>query len=394
MNFGTVFKKYSAQTLKVTKIIIVGGYFLSSCSYQSSTPDVSNNSAAASKLGTNINSNVSKEDLKNIVPENVQKEAQQSQIQAPIQNQPSSATQTASPATPSTKPITQPPGLAIAVPNINTQNMGNAQTQPNLPATAQTKTVTPVAIQKTPSEISTGSAAAGKIGAVIPQGSLPISKGTSPSQPVTVGSISKPDSRFGEGFFGKPEEKKEHIAIPVEAPSRCFTVTYKHKRTFGHTTDEECSTHTNSITLKHSDVNANSVCIKVNGRPVSFKNTKNKTNEIIIGAIAGPGAVITARYCTGQYNCTEECKVPKDEFMDAIGGGNEASGLKSGIGHWEPSDVKENLGEKLRKELAAFDEPDTKFSEVSAFTGWTSESDDALPACKANQISTVLSAQR
>jgi hypothetical protein len=386
-------------------IVMLGSIVFSSCSYQGSTPEDDGSSAGRM--------NVSKEDVKNLMPTDVDMAAIPSgQKSHPVTTTPpnSQANQDAKIQTTTTTTLTntvsQPTkltgttsGFGVVIPKSATPSMGNALTKTQLPSTtAQPKTPAPIKMEEKPKELSTGSGAVGNVGVPIQTGSLPIAKGAMPSQPVSIGSASAPDTKTGFGFFGSgnkaESDKKDHIAMPHEAPARCFTVTYRHARTFGHTSDEECSSHTNMVMLKHADVNASSVCVRVNGRPVAFKTAKDKNNEVYIGAVAGPGATITARYCTAQYNCNEECKVPKDEFMDAIGGGKEISELKSGIGHWEPQDVTDNLGARLQKELAAFDEPDQKFTEVSAFLGWASETEEAVPACKANQVSTVLSAKR
>lgn len=173
----------------------------------------------------------------------------------------------------------------------------------------------------------------------------------------------------------------------ADAPSvpegpKCFTLTYRHKETDAHTGDEVCSQHKNIIRLKHEGVNLKTLCVRIGKTPVPFQTVKGKPKEILVSAIAGPNSVISARYCTGAATCNEECKIPKDEFMEAIGG-TEADTKDLKIAQWDPNDPEQNNGitakldSDLKKELGDLDEGPSKISHV--FRDWVSGPES--PAC-------------
>src|SRR5207245_943996 len=115
------------------------------------------------------------------------------------------------------------------------------------------------------------------------------------------------------------------------------TMSFHHKTLASHPNEESCSHHKNLIRIKNPGFTSKSLCIRVNNTPVHFSAVKGKKNEFIIGPIAGPNAKITARYCVGKMKCSEDCTIPKDEFMDAIGGGSAQEGEKQNValGQWE-----------------------------------------------------------
>ncbi|OFZ17986.1 MAG: hypothetical protein A2X94_06325 [Bdellovibrionales bacterium GWB1_55_8] len=166
------------------------------------------------------------------------------------------------------------------------------------------------------------------------------------------------------------------VNAPVPAPEppkpECFRASFSHPKLAAHSSDELCSQHQNLLTLKHKDVNSKSLCVRVNGRPVRFDRVKGHPERIIIGPIAGPKAVITANYCIGKAHCPEECKIPKDEFLDAIGGTEEVG---QQLGKWLDSDkdtgdvVAAQLDSQLKKELADLEDKGELFS------GWNGDSE-------------------
>ncbi len=182
-------------------------------------------------------------------------------------------------------------------------------------------------------------------------------------------------SGAGVGTAGSSSEK-------VAPPAReCFTVTYHHKKLGDHADGEICSLHKNLVKLKHPKVNFKSLCVKVNGTPVKYEKTKG---GVLVAAIAGPNAKITARYCLDQANCSDECKIPRDEFMDAIGGAEDEVahvGAKKGkkkSAKWDPNDKSEDadisaeFDGELARELAGG-------GNLNVFDGWVEETES--PAC-------------
>jgi hypothetical protein len=165
-------------------------------------------------------------------------------------------------------------------------------------------------------------------------------------------------------------------AVPEGPKPTCFAETFHHKNLPGHNSDEACSHHRNVISLKHTDANVASLCVRVNGTPVKFEKVKGHRDQVMIGHIAGPNAKIVATYCVGKNRCDEECKIPKDEFMDAIGGSDEENAV---VGHWDSADAGDSaLNDKLKKELASLDETAPTVSS-SVFKDWIEDSE--VPAC-------------
>jgi hypothetical protein len=125
----------------------------------------------------------------------------------------------------------------------------------------------------------------------------------------------------------------------------CFTLTFKHKPMATHSSDDECSHHRNLIKLTRTDVHSSSVCIRVNGTPVRHEAVAGKADEFIIGAVAGPKDIVTARFCVGKAKCSEGCPYPKqeaakkDEFLEAISGGSNDD---SNVAQWEATDAQKN----------------------------------------------------
>ncbi|OFZ85311.1 MAG: hypothetical protein A2603_14210 [Bdellovibrionales bacterium RIFOXYD1_FULL_55_31] len=159
-------------------------------------------------------------------------------------------------------------------------------------------------------------------------------------------------------------------AKPAPPPEECFNIVYQHKATAGHSSDEACSQHQNLIKLNHaiSKINARSLCVRVNGTPVRYQPVKNRPDEIVIGPLAGPQSKIVARYCMSKIRCTEECNIPRDEFMDAIGGSTE-DGNQGQLGKWEAENDSNSakMHAELKKELADFEE------KGSVFRDWISD---------------------
>lgn len=163
----------------------------------------------------------------------------------------------------------------------------------------------------------------------------------------------------------------------------CFTLTYEHRHPGR--SDEECENHRNLIQVKHQGINPSSVCIRVNGTPVRHKVVQSKKGKTTLGFLVDPvpgmDAKITAQYCINGMTCREDCTVPKDEFMDAIGG--EDSELLAGgkiikIAKWDPTDrsadedIAAELDAELRKQLGGE-------SDLAVFDRWSSN--DGRPSC-------------
>lgn len=189
--------------------------------------------------------------------------------------------------------------------------------------------------------------------------------------------------------LSKEEVAQEIKEGPTFVQKGCFSRKFVHKKMSSHSDGEACTQHQNILSLQFPEeitLNKNSICVRVNGTPVHFKKLKGKTNSskehhLLIGAVAGPNSVITARYCLGSTSCPEDCKVPKDDFMDAIGGITETGMDPNNYTHWESDKKGPGKEEKqLDRELAGLDKVLSGDEKMKTFKGWENKG-DLLPAC-------------
>jgi hypothetical protein len=164
----------------------------------------------------------------------------------------------------------------------------------------------------------------------------------------------------------------------------CLTITYHHKPSATHPDDESCSHHKNQLKLTPpagKKIANNSICVRVNGTPVHFLTVKGHADELIFGSVAGPKSKVTVRYCTGQAKgcAIEKCEVPKDEFMEAIGG-SDGKGQNANLGRWDPDapaekaiDVMAKLDGAVKRELETNDELNGRSPAGELFKDWIGE---------------------
>jgi hypothetical protein len=219
-------------------------------------------------------------------------------------------------------------------------------------------------------------AAAGGVSAKLPSATVVMP--TAPGLSMTAGMQGKAQV--------KNEEKTE--AAP-SSPEGCFTLSYHHKKTSGHNTEESCMAHKNVVKMKYP--HASAVCVRVNKTPVAFERSKDKPDQLIIGAVAGPQAEITVRYCLGKAKCAEDCTIPKDDFMNSIGGVAQ-NDKEDSAGQWEANEkadgapqarpnVSAHLKGDLRKELENLDQPEEAAQTV--FQDWIAGNE--APSCGTRQ---------
>ncbi len=209
---------------------------------------------------------------------------------------------------------------------------------------------------------------------------------TAESIPTPNDSSSSQKSESKPGTKSEAEVASSGGATTAEPPN-CFTVSYRHKPMAAHSDDESCSRHKNEIHLKHSAYNTASLCVRVDDKPVPFATLKDHPDTVVIGPQAGPHSLITARYCLGKSFCKDGCKVPKDEFMDAIGGLAEDSPKKANLGVWDPKspseknkDIMNQLDPQLKQELAETDAG--RSGSVYLFKDWVQENEWAAASCE------------
>lgn len=192
-------------------------------------------------------------------------------------------------------------------------------------------------------------------------------------------------------------EKSAEPAAPQikKVADECFQVEFKHKKIASHSDGEACTHHQNLVHVPIPEgmaINAKSVCIRVNGTPVNFKKLNNQPTDFVIDSVAGPNAVISARFCTGALNCSENCKVPKDEFLTAIGADTDSFAAPGKIVQWNPANDKKkpnNNEVELDRELSSLGDAlkDAKGAarDVNLFDGWILENETPSKACLNNR---------
>lgn len=172
------------------------------------------------------------------------------------------------------------------------------------------------------------------------------------------------------------------------AVESCFNLAFHHKTASGHTDSDACSSHRNVLRIKNADLNKKSLCVRVDGVPVKYELTQDKKDTLAtLGPIAGPASKITVRYCVGKATCKEDCTIPKDEFMEAIGGDDADSHKEARRGpavKWDSHDnekdgeVSEELEGEIERELASE-------KHLTVFDGWIQDSETAACSKLAQQ---------
>lgn len=178
-------------------------------------------------------------------------------------------------------------------------------------------------------------------------------------------SLPNPSAPGANGGAGVDSSNAGKDAVAMNTPVKpaapdqtCFVYTYKHRSLASHPDGEACSHHKNLLKLRHANINFKSLCVRVNGNPVKFQTVKGKADQILLAAIAGPHAKITTSYCLQGHNCVQDCSIPKDEFMDAIGAVEDSGKGDRQIAQWDPADkdqdqdVTSQLGNDFAKDIS------------------------------------------
>lgn len=239
-------------------------------------------------------------------------------------------------------------------------------------------------------------------------------RGPLPGSGESPGSSERPTSTRLSAPFTKaeiPTGKKSVVTSkqagsPAAAPA-CFEVTYHHKPLASHSSDDDCSHHRNLIRLPRADANLAGVCIRVRGIPVRHQLVAGTTDQFVLGPVAGPHDLITARFCVGKARCDEGCPYPArdpvkhDQFLDAIGADDDAD---APLGQWEATDASDNeaVGKALeaadgemRKEIEethpAAETGHDAGSRLAVFKDWLG--DPERPACAGKASATGIPSQ-
>ncbi|MBI4924331.1 MAG: hypothetical protein HY843_00275 [Bdellovibrio sp.] len=179
------------------------------------------------------------------------------------------------------------------------------------------------------------------------------------------------------------------VEKPIPLKKTCFILTFHHKPLASHSSDDACLEHNNLISLAHSQILDKSLCIKIDNVPVAHqimpqknKLRKNKVNniEVLIGPVAGPNSVITAHYCLKGSICKEECKIPKDKFMESLGVAQDhfiqTKNVKWDASiHQEEGEAALGVDQDLEREMSLGEAQ-------SIFSGWTLDKKDETCAQK------------
>jgi hypothetical protein len=189
------------------------------------------------------------------------------------------------------------------------------------------------------------------------------------------------------------KKHSQHAVAPIESTTTpdpklltdgCYTLTYKHQDLADHRSGEACAQHKNLLTLPSQKIAAKSLCVKVNGTPTKFA-FDSKKNQLLLSSIAGVKSEITVRYCTGSAKCAEDCTIPRDEFMEALGaidqnGSQPSVTWDAGRTAKGPTQEESALDQELlglKRELAGAER-----NSEEIFRGWSAEKEKPLH-CKA-----------
>jgi hypothetical protein len=176
---------------------------------------------------------------------------------------------------------------------------------------------------------------------------------------------------------GKPVEvltPAEPVAL--QSDSGCFLLTYRPQDG----KKRDLANSRNFLALKDlyeqkpsPKLHPKATCVRVDGTPVRYDWVEGKEKRIkglMLGPITSAKSTVTVRYCLQDTKCkisSQECDIPKDEFLGAIGG--EDSEIRTV--KWNPNDsdrdqrAAEELDDVVKRELAAIDR--------KVFDGWKSE---------------------
>jgi len=228
-------------------------------------------------------------------------------------------------------------------------------------------------------------------------------RSVSPGVPSLPGASERPAASMpsGVGTSGGVSLNSGGVQKELQEPKvadGCFTITFTHKQMKSHADGEACLKHKNLLVLHHPDqalsshLNPASVCIMVNGNAVNHTVVDGKSDQVMIGPEAGPNAMITARYCIGKSTCAEKCVVKRDEFMAALGVGEEDPSKTEG---WDGSKGASKEDTDAENEVAALNsEVDGDEAAKKIFDGWIPQGHTMACGSKGVSVAQVVSRTR
>jgi hypothetical protein len=263
-------------------------------------------------------------------------------------------------------------------------------TQPQTQVTSQTASGSKVGVspvtQDTPQAVVAGKE--------MPVGLASLVGRTPSAQPQSQGAL-QPEKVSPQNELQKtPTSTPPQTITEVISTPTCFKLEFNHPKTAGHNSDESCSQHKNLLKLGHTQYNKKSVCVRVNNTPVKFEIHPKNSDQLLVGAVAGPDSKISVSYCLQENLCKEDCVVPRDEFMDALSGGISEDGKAIA---WDDSQEGSETAQKtkslektMKRELAALNEgseaadgsAESSSDGLALFRGWKVEKENA-PSCQA-----------
>lgn len=182
--------------------------------------------------------------------------------------------------------------------------------------------------------------------------------------PISEGTTALETTPSAETAGVKPSEKSPGKTLDAHEPPKqsCFAFEYRHTDEAKSKDIEEFLDFTNAFPVLHAGVNAKSICVRVNQKPVPFQlvKDKHKKEEIMIGSVVGPESVIRVSYCVGKASCMEACPVAKKRFMDDM-----MSGALD-----DDANVSDDVKSKA-KELRALASENKGLNDHSVMRNWT-----------------------
>lgn len=93
--------------------------------------------------------------------------------------------------------------------------------------------------------------------------------------------------------------------------------------------------------LKESSGDAATLCLRVDGTPVKFALDRKKS-ELQFASVRRADSRVSVSFCRTGVKCEESCVVPRDEFLEALTGGETGEDEDGGAG-WAASREEQEL---------------------------------------------------
>lgn len=157
----------------------------------------------------------------------------------------------------------------------------------------------------------------------------------------------------------------------------CFSFEYQHKSAAKNRDIEDFLDYSNGFSIEHSDLNAKTLCVKVNNKPVQYSlSTYQGKKEVILGSIVGPESKIQISYCVGKASCKTPCEIKKDRALDEmLSDQDDTLNLDSAWDSGSPQDQAKSAQQKNKlaaqaKEMRNLASQNDHLAKTNLFRDW------------------------